>query len=151
MMLAEDARIIQKEGVRFAGRYYIAAELTGRRGQAARVLYWPHDERRIEVVVGDEWLCTAWPQGALSAPQREAVLAERRRQKNEVDRLRRRAARQIRTRLSPATATVDATETTVITVAEAGEDVSPQSGPRVVTLLGLDVEGAETQVPDRSG
>ena len=140
LMLAEDHRVIQKEGVRFAGRYYTAPELTGRRGQTVRVLYWPHDARRVEVMAGEEWLCTAWPQGALSASQRAAVLAERRRQKLEVDRLQRQAARRVRYRLSPATATGDAEEATVITVFEAGE--TPDATPsRVVSLLGLETDG----------
>jgi len=58
MMLAEDRRTVQKEGVRFGGRYFTAAELTGRRGMVVRVLSWPHDQRRIEVMLGEEWLCT---------------------------------------------------------------------------------------------
>lgn len=63
MMLAEDRRTVQKEGVRFGGRYFTAPELTGRRGTVVRVRHWPHDERRIEVFLADEWLCSAYPQG----------------------------------------------------------------------------------------
>ena len=139
MMLAEDHRIVQKEGVRFAGHYYTAPELTGQRGRHIRVLYWPHDERRIEVMVGEEWLCTAWPQGALSRVQRDAVLAERRRQKLEVDRLRRRAVRRVRRRLSPATITDDAQDTTVITADEV--QTIPSEATRVVSLLRLETDG----------
>lgn len=136
MMLAEDRRTVQKEGVRFAGRYFTAPELTGRRGTVVRVLHWPHDDRRIEVVIGEEWLCTAYPQGALSADQRSAVLAERRRQKAEADRLRRKAARLARYGLSPATATADAEPTTVVTSADGPG--APGDGPaRAVSLLGL--------------
>jgi putative transposase len=107
MMLAEDHPVVQKEGVRLGGRYFTAPELTGRRGSAVRVLHWPHDQRRVEVILDSEWLCSAYPQGALSADQRAEVLAERRRQKLEADRLRRKAARRARYGLSPATATGD--------------------------------------------
>jgi putative transposase len=139
MMLAVDHRIVQTEGVRFRGRYYTAPELTGQRGREVRVLYWPHDARRIEVTTGEEWLCTAWPQGALSPGQREAVLTERRRQQREVDRLRRRAARRIRRRFSPATITEEAQDTTVVTAEEA--EATPAEGTRVVSLLRLETDG----------
>jgi hypothetical protein len=59
MMLAEDHRKVQKEGVRFGGRYFTAPELTGRRGTMVAVLHWPHLALRVqvgEVVVGDELL-----------------------------------------------------------------------------------------------
>lgn len=101
-----------------------------------RVLHWPHDDRRIEVLIGEEWLCTAYPQGALSADQRSAVLAERRRQKAEADRVRRKAARLARYGPSPATATADAEPTTVVTSADGSG--APGGGPaRAVSLLGL--------------
>lgn len=136
MMLAEDRRTVQKEGVRFGGRYFTAPELTGRRGTVIRVRHWPHDERRIDVFLGDEWLCSAYPQGVLTAGQRAEVLAERRRQKLEADRLRRKAARLARYRLSPATASADAEPTSVVTEADAAS-CGPQAGPRSVSLLGL--------------
>jgi hypothetical protein len=136
MMLAEDRRTVQKEGVRFGGRYFTAAELTGRRGTAVRVLYWPHDQRRIEVMLGDEWLCTAFPQGALSPDQRAEVLAERRRQKSEADKLRRKAARRARYGLTPATAADDATPSTVLTQSVAAETTG-QASDRTVSMLGL--------------
>ena len=132
MMLAEHRRTVQREGVRLGGLYFTAAELTGRRGEEVQVLHWPHDRRKVEVVLDGEWLCTAHPQGALSAAQRDAVLAERRRQKAEADRLRRRAARLARYSLSPATAIADAEPTVVVT--EAGAQATP---PRPVSLLGL--------------
>ena len=139
MMLAEDRRTVQKEGVRFGGRYFTAAELTGRRGTAVRVLYWPHDQRRIEVMLGDEWLCTALPQGALSPDQRAEVLAERRRQKSEADKLRRKAARRTRYGLSPATPSADAEPSAVLTLSDAA-DVVPQAQTRSVSLLGLETD-----------
>lgn len=139
MMLAEDRRTVQKEGVRFGGRYFTAAELTGRRGTAVRVLYWPHDQRRIEVMLGDEWLCTAFPQGALSPDQRAEVLAERRRQKSEADKLRRKAARRTRYGLSPATSSTDAEPSTVLTQGDAADAVHPGKA-RSVSLLGLETD-----------
>jgi len=139
MMLAEDRRTVQKEGVRFAGRYFTAPELTGRRGTAVRVLSWPHDQRRIEVLLGDDWLCTAYPQGALSPEQRAEVLAERRRQKSEADSLRRKAARRARYGLSPATPNDDAEPSTVLTQADAA-DIVGQAQDRSVSLLGLEMD-----------
>ncbi len=135
MMLVEDERIVQKEGVRLGGRYFTAAELTGRRGESVQVLHWPHDQRRVEVVLRGQWLCTAYPQGGLSEEQRAEVLAERRRQKLEADRLRRKAARRARYRLSPATATDAAEPTSVYTSEDLAEGDGGQA--RVVSLLGL--------------
>jgi putative transposase len=139
MMLAEDHRVVQKEGVRLGGCYFTAPELTGRRGSAVHVLHWPHDRRRVEVVLGSEWLCSAYPQGALSADQRAEVLAERRRQKLEADRLRRKAARRARYGLSPATATGDAEPTTVLTHGDVA-DATMKAEPRSVSLLGLETD-----------
>lgn len=132
MMLAEERRTVQKEGVRLGGLYFTAPELTGRRGEQVHVLHWPHDRRQVEVVLDGEWLCTAHPQGALSAAERDEVLAERRRQKAETDKLRRKAARLARYGLSPATATADAEPVTVVT-----GDAPDGSEPRPVSLLGL--------------
>ena len=132
MMLAEQRRTVQKEGVRLGGLYFTAPELTGRKGEAVTVLHWPHDRRRIEVLLGGAWLCTAYPQGALSAAQRDEVLAERRRQKAEADRLRRKAARLARYSLSPATASADAEPTVVVT----GQPAAGKPD-RSVSLLGL--------------
>ena len=139
MMLAEDRRTVQKEGVRFGGRYFTAPELTGRRGTAVRVLYWPHAQRRIEVMLGDGWLCTAFPQGSLSPDQRAEVLAERRRQKSEADKLRRKAARRARYGLTPATPADDATPSTVLTQSDAAETTG-QSPDRTVSMLGLETD-----------
>ncbi len=118
---------------RDAGLYFTAPELTGRRGEVVAVLHWPHDRRRVEVVLDGEWLCTAHPQGVLSGAQRDEVLAEGRREKLEVDRLRRRAARLARYGLSPATPTADAEPTTVLTEA----DALRSSEARSVSLLEL--------------
>jgi putative transposase len=139
MMLAEDHRKVQKEGVRFRGRYFTAPELTGRRGTAVAVLHWPHDQRRVEIVVDGEWLCTAFPQGALSAAQRAEVLAERRRQKAEADRLRRKAARRARYGLSPATAAADAEPTAVFADGDLAS-TGARTEARTVSLLGLETD-----------
>ena len=64
------------------------------------------------------------------------LLAERRRQKVEADRLRRRAARLARYGLSPATATADAESTTVLTHDDAAALADP-AGDRSLSLLGL--------------
>ena len=53
---------------------FIAPELNGRVGERIQVRYIPHDLRQIEIFHGDTWLCTAYPQGQLTAEQRSAVL-----------------------------------------------------------------------------
>lgn len=86
-------------------------------------------------MLAGEWLCTAFPQGALSAVQRDRVLAERRRQKIEVDWLRRKAARRARYRLPAATATADAEAATVLHDNDASDPSA--DGVRSVSTLGL--------------
>ena len=66
-------RTIAKDGVHFGGISFIAGALNGRVGERVQVRYMPHDLRHIEVFRGDQWLATAYPQGALSEDQRAEV------------------------------------------------------------------------------
>jgi putative transposase len=79
LLLADVERTVNKDGVHFEGLRFIAGELNGLVGEKVQVRYTPHDLRQIEIFRGDEWLATAYPQGTLSAEQRDAVLARRRR------------------------------------------------------------------------
>jgi len=79
LLLAGAERRITKHGVRFGGLHFIAAELNGPVGQVVDVRWMPHDLRTIEVFYAGQWLCTARPQGQLTAEERDQVL-ERRRQ-----------------------------------------------------------------------
>jgi putative transposase len=79
----------------------------------------PHDLRQIEIFRGDEWLATAYPQGTLSAEQREAVLARRRADAAELGRRQRRASRRARAELAPITGPGTIEETTTISAEQA--------------------------------
>lgn len=61
LLLASGERIIGKDGIRFSSLAYIAPELQGRGGQRVQIRYMPHDDRSIEVYLGAEHLCTAYP------------------------------------------------------------------------------------------
>jgi putative transposase len=104
LLLADVERTIQRDGVHFGGHIFIAGELNGRVGERVQIRYTPHDLRQIEVFRGDTWLCTAYPQGALSDEQRDAVLARRRADAAELGRRQRRTSRRARARLAPITA-----------------------------------------------
>lgn len=115
LLLADVERTINKDGVHFDGVTFIAPELNGLVGERVQVRYTPHDLRRIEIFRGDEWLCTAFPQGALSEDQRAAVLARRRADAAELGRRQRRASRRARAKLAPITGPGPFEDTTVVT------------------------------------
>ena len=70
LLMADVERTIGRDGMHFGGCTFIARELNGLVGERVQVRYTPHDLRQIEVFRGDMWLCTAWPQGALTDEQR---------------------------------------------------------------------------------
>ena len=76
--------------------------------------YTPHDDRQIEVFDEGRWLGTARPQNALSAEERDRVLAQRRADAAEQARRQRRASRRARTRLAAMTEPGTPEVTTVI-------------------------------------
>jgi putative transposase len=114
LLLADVERTVNKDGVHFEGLRFIAGELNGLVGEKVQVRYTPHDLRQIEIFRGDEWLATAYPQGALTAEQREEVLARRRADAKELGRRQRRASRRARAVLAPITEPGQAVETTTI-------------------------------------
>ena len=98
----------------------------------------PHDMRQVEVFRADEWLATAYPQGALSDEQRAEVLAARRRDAAELGRRQRRASRRARARLAPITGPgTPAVETTVVTADQARADRAGRSAHRDDDLRSL--------------
>jgi putative transposase len=119
LLLADAERTINKDGVHFRGLVFIAGELNGLVGERVQVRYMPHDLRQIEIFRGDEWLATAYPQGTLSAEQREAVLARRRADAAELGRRQRRASRRARAELAPITGPGTIEETTTISAEQA--------------------------------
>jgi putative transposase len=103
LLLAGVQRTIGGKGVRFNGLAYVAPELHGRRGQSVDVRYMPHDDRFIEVYLDGKHLCSAYPQGQLSAEQTEQFRAHARAEAKRLAGERRRAARRARSSLVPLT------------------------------------------------
>jgi putative transposase len=83
---------------------YIAAELGDLVGDDVELAFAPHDQRSVEVYWRGAWLCTAHPHDALSEAEQQRILAERRTFAGDLRRRQRRAQRQARERLAPATA-----------------------------------------------
>ena len=129
MLMADVERTICKDGVHFQGIAFVAGALNGLVGERAQVRYMPHDMRQVEVFRADEWLTTAYPQGALSDGQRAEVLAARRRDAAELGRRQRRASRRARARLAPITEPrAPVAETTVVTASQARADWASPEG-----------------------
>jgi putative transposase len=122
LLLADATRTINKDGIHFGGLVFIAGELNGLVGEQVQVRYTPHDLRQIEVFRGDEWLCTALPQGQLSEEERAAVLARRREDAAELGRRQRRASRRARARLAPITGPGEVEDTTTISAGQARDE-----------------------------
>jgi putative transposase len=152
LLLADVERTVNKDGVHFQGLRFIAPELNGLVGEKVEVRYTPHDLRQIEIFRDDEWLATAYPQGTLSAEQRDAVLARRRADAAELGRRQRRASRRARAKLAPITEPGEVVDTTTIS-AEQARDEGHRSGggPRrdedlrrlaMTNLLGLKTDFA---------
>ncbi|MFC8898523.1 Mu transposase C-terminal domain-containing protein [Streptomyces cinereoruber] len=103
LMLAGAERIVQKDGINFNGLSYVAPELYGRRGQRVQIRYMPHDDRTIEVYLGPEHLCTAYPTGQLTPAQTDTFREHAHAEAERLGRERRRASRQARRTLAPMT------------------------------------------------
>lgn len=105
MLMADQTRQVLKDGIHFAGAIFIAPELMARGGTTVQVRYMPHDLRSIEVLTEDgSWLCTAYPQDALTREQAEAVIAQRQEAAREMTRRKAAAGRKDRARIAPVTA-----------------------------------------------
>ncbi|WP_412734295.1 Mu transposase C-terminal domain-containing protein [Krasilnikovia sp. MM14-A1259] len=103
LLLAGVERTVNKDGVRFNGLAYVAPELQGRGGQAVHVRFMPHDDRFVEVYLDGAHLCTAYPQGQLSAEQVEAFRLHAKAETKRLGTARRRAAARTRAELAPLT------------------------------------------------
>jgi putative transposase len=138
MLMADVERTVCKDGVHFGGIAFVAGALNGLVGERVQVRYTPHDLRQVEVFRADEWLATAYPQGALSDEQRAEVLAARRRDAAELGRRQRRASRRARARLAPITEPgTPVAETTVVTASQARADRADRTTRRDDDLRSL--------------
>jgi putative transposase len=105
MLMVDQTRVVNKDGIHFGSDIFIAPELTRIGGKTVEVRYMPHDLRWIEVFTENGWLCTAYPQDQLTREQAEAVIAQRREAAREMGRRKAAASRKARTRIAPLTAT----------------------------------------------
>ena len=105
MLLADQTRVVNKDGIHFGSATFIAPELTGIGGRTVEVRYLPHDLRWIEVFTEHGWLCTAYPQDELTPEQAAAVIEQRREAAREMGRRKAAASRKARARIAPLTAT----------------------------------------------
>ena len=105
MLLADQTRKVDKDGIHFKNAIFIAPEVTKLgRGKTVEVRYMPHDLRSIEVFTEDGWLCTAYPQDELTREQSDAVVQARHEAAREMGRRKAAASRKARARIAPLTA-----------------------------------------------
>ncbi|UOY01644.1 Mu transposase C-terminal domain-containing protein [Blastococcus sp. PRF04-17] len=125
MLTTKHARTVNKNGIRLHGVDYVAAELNRLVGRKVAVRYLPNLEFErlfIEVFDGPRWVCTAYPSHTLTANQRAALLAERRRQYEVVRTAEQEGARMRRARADRTKATNGAQTTYGQTAAEFAVD-----------------------------
>ena len=105
MLLADQTRKVDKDGIHFKNAIFIAPEVTKLgRGKTVEVRYMPHDLRSIEAFTEDGWLCTAYPQDELTREQSDAVVQARHEAAREMGRRKAAASRKARARIAPLTA-----------------------------------------------
>ena len=131
MLTANKVRTVNKNGIRFEGVDYVAAELNRLVRRKVTVRHLPNMELErlfIEVFDGDEWVCTAYPSHTLTPAQRVALLAERRRQYEQLQEAQKDGARRRRA-IADVTRATDGAQTTYgqnaaeLAVDELGADV----------------------------
>jgi putative transposase len=105
MLMADETRRVNKDGIHFEADVFIAPEIVKRGGETVQVRYMPHDRRSIEVFTDSGWLCTAYPQDELTRAQADAVIEQRRAAAREMGRRKAAATRKAKTRIAPLTAT----------------------------------------------
>lgn len=103
LLLADAERVIGKDGIRHNRLHYYAPELAGRGGQTVQIRYMPHDDRFIEVFLGDVHLATAHPSNQMTAEQTEAYREHARAEAKRLGAERRKASRRARAELAPMT------------------------------------------------
>jgi putative transposase len=140
MLMADQTRKVEKDGIHFETVTFIAPALTRIGGRTVEVRYMPHDLRSIEVFTEDGWLCTAYPQDELPREQADAVIAQRREAAREMGRRKAAASRKARTRIAPLTATGTVQDITAIVRDRAHDQESmrrdAESG-ELLEILGL--------------
>jgi putative transposase len=140
MLMADETRVVEKDGIHFENAIFIAPELTRIGGKTVEVRYMPHDLRQIEVFTEDGWLCTAHPQDELTREEAEAVIEARREAAREMSRRKASASRKARTRIAPLTATGTVQDITAITRDRRGKRDAAPSNEQVdaaLRVLGL--------------
>lgn len=118
-------------GIHHAGHKYVAPEVIALRGETVEIRYMPHDDRSVDVYRDGAFVCTAEISGRLSADDQARFMAERQRQQHEISRMRRRASRRARVRMTAVT--------------EGGQE------PEIVTVIDEDqarAEGLMSRSPD---
>ncbi len=141
MLMADETRKVDKDGIHFENSKFIASEVVRLgRGRKVEVRYMPHDLRSIEVFTEDGWPCTAYPQDRLTREQSGAVVDARREAAREMGRRKAAASRKARARIAPLTASGTVQD---ITAVVRGRDPAAELSRRdaetgeLLELLGL--------------
>jgi putative transposase len=141
MLLADQTRNVDKDGIHFEKAIFIAPEVAKLgRGKTVEVRYMPHDLRSIEVFTEDGWLCTAYPQDRLTREQSDAVVQARHEAWREMGRRKAAASRKARARIAPLTATGTVQDITAIVRDRAHDRESAQQDAEkgeLLEILGL--------------
>jgi putative transposase len=116
-------------------------------GQVVEVRWMPHDLRTIEVFYAGQWLCTARPQGVLTAEERDQMLERRRQDALELARRQRRARQQARRRLAPITGAGPIEEVTIVTRNQASAAGSHRNDAQLWRLARTDLLGLQEPRP----
>jgi len=143
LLLASGERIIGKDGIRFNNLAYVAPELQGHGGQRVEIRYMPHDDRSIEVYLGAERLCTAYPAQRLSPEQTQAFLENAARERKRLTAERRKVSARARAELAPLTSGETRAEESRVLPPAAGDELAARRGDALLrrkarsNLLGL--------------
>lgn len=129
LLVARKWAKVRRDGVHHDGLAYVSVALTELVGESVELCFAPHDQRSVEVYWRGAWLCTAHPQGTLSAAEQQQIMAERRAWASELRRRQRHARRRAHTRLAPATASAPA-PAEVTRLAGDTRTTHPRSTPR---------------------
>ena len=141
MLMADQTRKVNKDGIHLENATFIAPEVTKLgRGKTVEVRYIPHDLRSIEVFTEGGWLCTAYPQDELTREQSDAVVQARHEAAREMGRRKAAASRKARARIAPLTATGTVQDITTIVRDRADDREAAQQDTdkgELLKILGL--------------
>lgn len=137
-LLEGEYRTVTKKGVRMNNLHYVSPKLHNFVGEIVEVRSRPHDDRAIEIYVGDEHLATAKPAVRQSDAERRSLAAARSRGAARAEEMRAKTNRRVRarTRLAPMT-TPEAPVVSQLASDPAGESSSSHSTRKNVDDLGL--------------